>query len=49
MGITMAGHAASIEGMRNGHKIETQNLKRRDNFDDLGVDDRIILKWTFEM
>jgi hypothetical protein len=29
-----------------GREIRTENLKERDNFEDLGVDGRIIFNWV---
>jgi len=39
----------ALEGREMNTEFKTENMKRRDNFDDFSVDERIILKWTFEM
>jgi hypothetical protein len=39
------GHVARIEEMRNAYKIWSENLKRRDPSEYLGVDGKIILEW----
>jgi len=39
----------ALEGRDMNTKFKTENLKRRDNFDDFSVHERIILKWAFEM
>lgn len=43
----MAGHVARM-GSRKMHTVFWwDNLKQRDNFDDLGID-KIVLKWIFK-
>jgi hypothetical protein len=39
-----AGHAAC---MKNAYRILVGNLKRREHLEDIGVDEKIILKWIF--
>jgi hypothetical protein len=39
------GHVARIEE-KNAYQILLESLKGRDHLEDLGVDGRIILKWT---
>jgi len=39
----------ALEGREMNKEFKTEDLKRRDNFDEFSVYERIILKWTFEM
>jgi hypothetical protein len=43
-----AGHVTRMEEMRNAYKILVGNLKRRDRWEDLGIDGKIILEWILE-
>ena len=41
-----AGHAARVGENRNASVSWRENLKKRDRLKDLGVDGKIILKWS---
>jgi hypothetical protein len=43
--IGLAGHVARMKTIRNAYKYWTENLKGRDNSEDLGIDERLILEW----
>jgi hypothetical protein len=43
--IRMAGHVARVGDMRNIYKFWSENLKGKDQTEDLDVDGRIILEW----
>jgi len=43
--VRRAGHVARMGKMRNSYKILSKSLKVRDHWEDLGVDDKIILEW----
>jgi hypothetical protein len=42
------GKVACKVAMKNSYKIWTENLKRRNQLENLGVRGRIILEWTLE-
>jgi hypothetical protein len=41
----LADHVAPPAEMRNSYKISVENIKGRDNSEDLGIDGKIILEW----
>jgi hypothetical protein len=41
------GHVARIEDMRGSTKVWWGNLRERGHLGNLGVDERIILRWIF--
>jgi hypothetical protein len=41
----LVGHVTRMRDITNTYKLSSENLKRRDHSDDLGVD-RIILEWN---
>jgi hypothetical protein len=40
--------ACSMQGTRNANQILFKNVKEKNSLGDLGVDGRIILKWTLK-
>jgi len=44
----MVGHAARMGEMRNLYKLWSENLRWRDQSEDLGVDRWIILEWILQ-
>jgi hypothetical protein len=41
------GHVARKENRRSAYRVLEGNLRERDDLDDLWLDGKIILKWTF--
>jgi hypothetical protein len=46
--MTWARHVACMEEMRNSCRILVGELEGKDNLEDLGIDGRIILRWSLE-
>ena len=43
-----AGHLPCMPENRNAHTISVRNPELKDNFDDICVDERTVLKWILE-
>ena len=43
-----AGHVARIGERRDVYRVLVGNLRERDHLGDPGIDERIILRWTFK-
>jgi hypothetical protein len=39
-----ARHVAPMWGMRNAHKITSERIEKRDNWEEIGADERILVK-----